>query len=89
MAATGATIVQLGGGNWTGLPKIALHNIELLDSQSPTDETTYTDTSASRVGLWVAAIGSETGRIAVKLGYGNITGTNVKDLAPLKIRWIP
>ena len=83
----GITEVQAERVDWETYPAILVVATALFNAGT-TEEVIETLATRS-VGLYSSKIIGDAGKLALKLGYSHITSTNIKDLAPIIIRWIP
>ena len=86
---TEAQLPALSGGangSWNDFPLIPLYHLGVRDSSNPANEDASPSTSG--VGIFVVRISAT--KLGVKIGKTQQTPNNqYRDLAPLKIRWIP
>ena len=88
----GLTVVQAQENNWNTFANLSLYNAGIYDPDSLIDEE-GADSVSSNTGIYIARVKNTAGEIvpnqlAVKLGYENNATSNIRDLAPLKIRYI-
>ena len=89
----GITEAQARNVVWTEHANMPLFNGGVYDDTPPGDEE-GANAFSSNSGIFIARVIDGSGeiipnRLAVKIGVEHASANNMKDLAPLKIRWIP